>query len=74
MSGWKWQELILVITSICECLRTTGKPSAEAIKSCMSGVVWRPNTGVSERTVYSVVKRLGSDCKTVSVGSNGKTL
>ncbi len=29
--------------------------------------------GVSERTVYSVVKRLGSDCKTVSAGSNGKT-
>lgn len=29
--------------------------------------------GVSERTVYSVVKRLGRDCKTVSVGSSGKT-
>ena len=24
--------------------------------------------GVSERTVYSVVKRLGSDCKAISVG------
>lgn len=30
--------------------------------------------GVSERTVYSVVKRLGSDCKTVSAGSGRKTL
>lgn len=29
--------------------------------------------GVSERTVYSVVKRLGSDCKAISPGSGDGT-
>lgn len=66
MTSWREPEQSRVITNTLDCLRTTRTPGKRGEKVSYIVAVLAERNNVSERKVYDIVKRLGSDCKLCS--------